>query len=340
MARIYAGDLSKIDPEVLERVKELPDDFWVFAEFSIGRNIDWFLVREVPDGLKENRKSTMILTEVKRLEKPLRGTSIHASWEETDATGQWQEIICSNRQDRNYYWQAVNTANELSRWLWNNSPVFRPRRRPAPGEEFKVWPDLLLLGYRSETPPRLPIRPETGYGQWWFVSEEWLRHVEEWFPKIGVPLTGEELSNLADTLHLEPVASPPRPVPVAPRVEPPEPPLPATAALGTVPPGAGGPGAGAGPFGTPEGADPAGVLSGFLSLVGGLVHRVETLEARAATLERRLDRLTAERQDEERAAAGDAEGAAERDAERDAENDAARDGELSAARPGGSEPPP
>jgi hypothetical protein len=309
VARIYAGDLSKIDPEALERVKELPDDFWVFAEFSIGRNIDWFLVREVPDGLRENRKSTMILTEVKRLEKPLRGTSIHASWEESDATGQWQEIICSNRQDRNYYWQAVNTANELSRWLWNNSPVFRPRRRPAPGEEFKVWPDLLLLGYRPETPPRLPIRPETGYGQWWFDSREWLRHVEEWFPKIGVPLTAEELNNLADTLHLEPVASPPRPVPVAPRAEEAE-----AGAVGTV--GAPGPGAGspegavslaatapapppagavaytgAVAAGAPEGADPAGVLGGFLSLVGGLVQRVETLEARAAALERRLDEL-------------------------------------------------
>ncbi len=294
MARIFAGDLSKIDPEVLERVKELPDDFWVFAEFSIGRNIDWFLVREVPDGLRENRKSTMILTEVKRLEKPLRGTSIHASWEEADATGQWQELICSNRQDRNFYWQAVNTANELSRWLWNNSPVFRPRRRPAPGEEFKVWPDLLLLGYRPETPPRLPIRPETGYGQWWFVSEEWLRHVEEWFPKIGVPLTGEELSNLAEALHLEPVASPPRPVPVAPRAEEPEAPAPVAAGH----PGAGGAVAAGVAGGSPDGApavidpaavDPSGVLSGFLSLVGGLLQRVETLETRTAALERRLD---------------------------------------------------
>jgi hypothetical protein len=222
----------------------------------------------------------MILTEVKRLEKPLRGTSIHASWEEADATGQWQEIVPSNRQDRNYYWQAVNTANELSRWLWNNSPVFRPLRRPAPGEEFKVWPDLLLLGYRPETPPRLPIRPETGYGQWWFASEEWLRHVEEWFPKIGVPLTGDELSNLADALHLEPVASPPRPVVAPARAEeaPPAGPI-------------GGPPETPGATGAPEGADPAGVLGGVLSLVGGLVLRVETLEARAAAIERRLDAL-------------------------------------------------
>jgi len=57
------------------------------------------------------------------------------------------------------------------------------------------------------------------------------------------------------------------------------------------------------------------VLGGFLSLVGGLVQRVETLEARAAALERRLDRL-------------------------DGERDGGRDGELSAARPGGSAPPP
>ncbi len=291
MAQIFAGDLSKIDREVLERVKELPDDFWIFAEFSIGRNVDWFVVREVAPGSTESRKSTMILTEAKRLERPLRGTSIHAAWEEQDATGQWQEIFPSNRQDRNYYWQAVNTANELSRWLWNNSPVYRPQRRPQAGEEFKVWPDLLLLGYRPETPPRLPIRPETGYGQWWFDAEDWLRHVVEWFPKIGVPLTGEDLSNLADALHLEAVASPARPVPVAPPGTGPDP----------APEGPrGGAAAGAGGNGTagasdPAGADPAGVLAGFLGLVGGLVQRVETLEARTAALERRLADLSAAR---------------------------------------------
>jgi hypothetical protein len=251
VARIYIGEPSKVDQEVLEKVKELPDDFWVFAEFSIGRNVDWFIVREVPESLRDSRKSTMILTEVKRLERPLRGNSIHLSWEELDSTGQWQEILCSNRLDRNYYWQAVNTANELSRWLWNNSPIFRANRRPTAGEEFKVWPDLLILGSRPDTPPRLPIRPETGYGQWWFAPDEWLRHIEEWFPKIGVPLTGDELTGLAEALHLEPLAQPVRPAP-------------------------------------PVAPDTANVLAGFLSLVQGLVQRVETLEARAAELERRL----------------------------------------------------
>ncbi len=254
MARIYIGEPSKVDQEVLEKVKELPDEFWVFAEFNIGRNIDWFIVREVPDNLRDSRKSTMILTEVKRLERPLRGTSIHLSWEELDSVGQWQEIICSNRQDRNYYWQAVNTANELSRWLWNNSPIFRANRRPTAGEEFKVWPDLLILGYREATPPRLPIRPETGYGQWWYAPDEWLRHIEEWFPKIGVPLTGEELAGLAEALHLEPVAQPVRPA-------------------------------------TPAAPDAAAVLTGFLSLVQGLVQRIETLETRTADIERVLGTL-------------------------------------------------
>jgi hypothetical protein len=293
VARIYAGDLSKIDREVLERVKELPDDFWIFAEFSIGRNVDWFVVREVAPESTESRKSTMILTEAKRLERPLRGTSIHAAWEEQDATGQWQEIFPSNRQDRNYYWQAVNTANELSRWLWNNSPVFRPQRRPQVGEEFKVWPDLLLLGYRPETPPRLPIRPETGYGQWWFDAEDWLRHVVEWFPKIGVPLTGEDLSNLADALHLEVVASPARPIPAVAPVAPLEPGTGAEGPHAGAPEGAGGNGVAA-PAAAPA-TDPAGVLTGFLGLVGGLVQRVEALEARTAALERRLADLSAAR---------------------------------------------
>jgi hypothetical protein len=314
VAQIFSGDSSKTDPEVLERVKDLPDDFWVFAEFSIGRNVDWFVVREVPDSLRENRKSTMILTEVKRLERPLRGTSIHAAWEELDGAGQWQELFCSNRQDRNYYWQAVNTANELSRWLWNNSPVFRSARRPTPGEEFKVWPDLLLLGYRPETPPRLPIRPETGYGQWWFGAEEWLHHVEEWFPKIGVPLTGEELASLAEALHLQPVASPRRPVPPAAPPAVPQEGLPASLGVDgpASPDDAVGPGTSigtsigpsigaavgpAGAMGGAEGADAGGVLSGFLALVGGLVERVAALEARTAALERRLTDLSAQRPD-------------------------------------------
>ena len=112
----------------------------------------------------------------------------------------------------------------------------------------------------------------------------------EWFPKIGVPLTGEDLSNLADALHLEAVASPARPVPVAPR----EP--------GLAPEGPGGGAAeGARANGTagasdPAGVpDPAGVLTGFLGLVGGLVQRVESLEQRTAALERRLADLSAAR---------------------------------------------
>jgi hypothetical protein len=37
------------------------------------------------------------------------------------------------------------------------------------------------------------------------------------------------------------------------------------------------------------GTDAAGLLSGFVSLVGGLVERVEALEARLASLERRRE---------------------------------------------------
>ncbi len=41
MAYVYIGDKSKVDAEVLEAVKSLPDEFYVFAEFAVGqRNID------------------------------------------------------------------------------------------------------------------------------------------------------------------------------------------------------------------------------------------------------------------------------------------------------------
>ncbi|MGH2352699.1 MAG: hypothetical protein ACRDI2_02640 [Chloroflexota bacterium] len=218
MARIFIGDPSRVDDEVLAAVKRLPDDFWVFAEFSIGRNVDWFVVRGVPDDQIDTRRSTTILVEFKRLQNPIYGTSIHSSWQERDSTGQWREIVCSNDRDRNYYWQAVNTANELSRWLWNQHPLFLSSERTAAAGDFKVWPDLLILGSSEVTRPQLPLRPETGFGQWWFNTEDWLGHVLEWFPKVGVALTASELSRLAEALRLPPLDEP-APLPARPSIE-------------------------------------------------------------------------------------------------------------------------
>jgi hypothetical protein len=192
MARIFAGELSMIDQEVLEAVKDLSDNFWVFAEFNIGRNIDWFIIR--PDN-----PSTLILTELKRINKPLRG-AVNGLWEKQSSSGEWEEVP-ANGSDTNAYWQAVNSANALADWLWNNQQLYRETADIRPSAEFRVWPDLLLL-----SPPgtihRLPLAPPSRYGRWWYNLDEWLRHVRGWTPRTGVSLTHQEVGNLVEALRL------------------------------------------------------------------------------------------------------------------------------------------
>src|SRR4051794_810557 len=112
MARIYAGELSKLDDEVLTALKRLPDDFWVFAEFNVSRNVDLFIIRP-----KQYEPSTLIVTELKRTTRPIRG-AVDGAWERLTEAGEWEELSPSGK-DLNYYWQAVNTANALADWLWN-----------------------------------------------------------------------------------------------------------------------------------------------------------------------------------------------------------------------------
>jgi hypothetical protein len=192
MARIFAGELSMIDQEVFDALKQLPDAFWVFAEINIGRNIDWFIIR--PD-----EPSTLILTELKRINKPLRG-AVNGLWEKQSSTGDWEEVP-ANGSDTNPYWQAVNSANALADWLWNNQQLYRETAEIRPSADFRVWPDLLLLS-PSGTLHRLPLAPPSRYGRWWFNIDEWLRHVRGWTPRTGVKLTHQEVRNLIDALRL------------------------------------------------------------------------------------------------------------------------------------------
>jgi hypothetical protein len=192
MARIFAGELSMIDQEVFDALKQLSDAFWVFAEINIGRNIDWFIIR--PDD-----PSTLILTELKRINKPLRG-AVNGLWEKQATSGEWEELP-ANGSDTNPYWQAVNSANALADWLWNNQQLYRETAEIRPSADFRVWPDLLLL-----SPPgtlhRLPLAPPSRYGRWWFNIDEWLRHVRGWTPRTGVSLSPHEVRNLIDALRL------------------------------------------------------------------------------------------------------------------------------------------
>ena len=209
MAHIFIGDESKIDSEVLETVKYgLPDDFWVFAEFSIdsavgGRNVDWLIARAAtqPDQL-----STLIMTEVKRLSSPLKGL-INSPWEKLSDLGEWETIHPRNERDTNYYWQAVNTANALADWLWNYQRLYRDGG-DLPPDEFRVWPDLLILSGQSELVHQLPQRPPNGYGGIYYDPDRWATHVVRWNPRVGIPLYPQDLERLAKALGLRPIESP------------------------------------------------------------------------------------------------------------------------------------
>lgn len=192
MARVFAGELSMIDQEVFDAIKRLPDTFWALAEFNIGRNVDWFIVRP-------GDPSTLILTELKRVSKPLRG-GVNGLWEKLSPTGDWEELP-ANGTDTNPYWQAVNSANALADWLWNNQQLYRTTSDIRPSGDFRVWPDLMLLSPPG-TQHRLPLGPPSRYGRWWFSLEDWLRHVDGWTPRTGVRLTAREVEDLTESLRL------------------------------------------------------------------------------------------------------------------------------------------
>jgi hypothetical protein len=89
MAQIFAGaDRRQLDPEVLEAFKSLPDEFWVFAEFTISRNIDWFIVHPHPGGTL-----ALIVIEFKRMTRPLAG-DMNNTWKQWSPEG-WRELALS-----------------------------------------------------------------------------------------------------------------------------------------------------------------------------------------------------------------------------------------------------
>lgn len=202
MAHIFAGEPSRIDGEALEALKTLPDDFWVYAEFnSIGRNVDWLITRAAVQ-----QPSVLMLMELKRVSRPVRG-SIDSAWELMTENASWQEITPSNSRDVNYYWQSVNTANVLAEWLWNHQHRYRNGPDVRPQEEFKVWPDLVLLS-PADIGHRLPLGPPSRYGRWWYSLQDWLRHVLSWKPRSGIALAPRELADLGDALGLSRVPTP------------------------------------------------------------------------------------------------------------------------------------
>jgi hypothetical protein len=199
MARVFLGDQSRVDPEVLAALETLPDDFWILGEFTLRRNFDWFILRPFDDS-----PAALIVTEVKRRSRPLRG-SLNAAWEEPTESGEWETIAPPNGEDRNYYWQAVNAANSLSEWLRNNEPVFNDADDTV-WADTRVWPDLLILSPPGTT-HLLPHRPDNGFGAWYFDLERWISHLRTWRPRVGPRLTQTHIQRLVDYFQLTPTES-------------------------------------------------------------------------------------------------------------------------------------
>lgn len=197
MPHIFAGaDRQRIDPEVLEAFKTLPDNFWVFAEFTISRNIDWFVIHPHADGTL-----ALIVIELKRSGLPLAG-DINNAWKQWTPEG-WRDLVLGGPY-RNYYWQAVEAANKLKEWLWNNQRRFRLGQDLLAQDAFKIWPDLLILSPQG-TNHQLPLQPPNNFGKFIFTLDDCLRHVTTWKSRqlSLVPLVNDELLRLAEALGLE-----------------------------------------------------------------------------------------------------------------------------------------
>lgn len=195
MAHIYVGNPEKVDAEILAAVKQLPDDFVAFAEFDIERNIDWLLIR-----LRPNDPASLILTELKRTTKRIRG-DVNGPWEESADDVQWTPMPSSGREI-NPYQQVTAAANAVKEWLWVHQRFFLDEPEERPEEAFKVWPDLLLLGPEGVL-PILPLRPPSRFGYWFHSIDRWLAHVRTWrsLPN-GVVLSPGNVRRIADQLRL------------------------------------------------------------------------------------------------------------------------------------------
>jgi hypothetical protein len=202
MARVFAGELKNIDRELVERLREeLPDDFTVLAEVTVGRNVDLVIIKPCASG-----PALLIAAELKHVSRPLFGQA-DGVWKEMTDDGDLKIIRPSNDDDINHYWQSVHAADALQRWLWLNQRIFRDDADALDGNRFAVWPDLVLLGDPAIA-HRLPIAPANRYGQWYFGADAWVRHLLTWIPKKGVPLHQREINRLIEAMGLMELSAP------------------------------------------------------------------------------------------------------------------------------------
>jgi hypothetical protein len=224
MARVFAGNEALVDPDVLEAVKRLSNDFFVFAEFDIDRrNIDWLIIRAATGARDETQSSAAILTEMKRISAPITGT-VQDEWRVERIDGTVEAVGAG--QEKNPYWQAVAAANALRGWLWNHHKLFCDETADSAElqeSNFSVWPDVLILPrHDQQIEHRLPVRPTNGFGMWWFELDRWLQHVTTWRPNQRDRtrrFTERELLRLAELIDTHEIHRGEATAPELPRIE-------------------------------------------------------------------------------------------------------------------------
>lgn len=211
MARIFYGRRDMLDDTVLEAVKQLDDDFWVLAEFDLEhRNIDWLIIRAVPDDRPEGRFSTLYLTELKRTSAQLSGGET-GRWT-AERNGVAKELVPNNKADENHWHQAINVANGVRDWLYLNQRRYRFLHLPEYGEtSFKLWPTLLILSNPPDLQHRLPLKPANRFGAFHYDLDKWLVVLKNWEVKEGIQLTARELARLVDAIGLQELHQPSAP---------------------------------------------------------------------------------------------------------------------------------
>jgi hypothetical protein len=208
VARIFYGRRDMLNSAVLEAVRTLSDDFWVLAEFDLDRrNIDWLIIRAVPDDRSEERFSTVWLTELKETSAQLSGGD-YGRWT-AERNGIAEEIVPANMADENYWRQTVNTVNVLRSWLYNNQRRFLALDQPEYAEAaIKAWPTLLILSKPADLLHRLPIAPANRFGAFHYDLPTWLDLLQRWDANQGLRLTADELGRLVTVLGLHELPKP------------------------------------------------------------------------------------------------------------------------------------
>lgn len=206
MVKVFTQNPSAVHPEAIQALRKLPDDFWVLAEFYADVQIDWLVVRPVPDDRPAGVYSTAFLTEMKHTQRPWRGIN-SSVWQQLDGDT-WVDLDQRPRYI-NPWQQVLFQCQVLAEWLVNSHLAFsEPQLEAMPtGRDFRAWPALLILS-PDGIEHRLPSKGEGSFGSYYFDLDSWVHSIAWWRPNQGMRLTNADLRNIVELLQMIEIQSP------------------------------------------------------------------------------------------------------------------------------------